>query len=254
MIEPQVKDMLPALLVIAIVLAPLIVLGLLTRRRIPATSPEVSAKDDEWLKTYDHLVDLSSPPFRVSRGSMVDDSEGAAVRSQPSLPSEQLKYRTRHGIRSAMLLTISRAEHADWIIAKLIDRIRGKIVVEIGAGTGILSIAMASYAKHVYAIEAFPAWATEFAWQNEAIPTSYAPIPNAQWSARFEAYMTLRKPTNLTYIIDRAENLVGVINADVAVVVTGSDAENLRELAQQFAPDVCMPWQDWNGGIAVIRN
>ena len=103
------------------------------------------------------------------------------------------------------------------------------MVVEIGAGVGVLALELAKYAAHVYAIEADPVWSFAFARHLYSV-----------------------KPPNLTWIMDRAENLVNVISGSVVIVVTGSDEEALRELAGQFGPEVIMPWQDWNENKAVI--
>lgn len=139
-------------------------------------------------------------------------------------------YDEAHGVQSRHYLTIIRPEDAAWIIERLGDRIVDKVVVEIGAGIGVLAVALAKKARHVYAIEASPSWGAVFA-----------------------RYMYRNKPANLTWILDRAENLVELLRADIAIVVTGSDADNLRQLAGRFAPDVCLPWQDWNDGKAVIK-
>ncbi|MND07762.1 hypothetical protein D3C83_299780 [compost metagenome] len=42
------------------------------------------------------------------------------------------------------------------------------------------------------------------------------------------------------------------LRVDVAIVVTGSDEVWLRQLAEKMAPTVIMPWQDYNGGKAMI--
>ena len=147
-------------------------------------------------------------------------------------PLEALRraFDERTGIRAKHHVTVRLPEHAQWILWGLRDRIRDKVVVEIGAGIGVLAIEMAKIAKHVFAIEADPAFA---------------------WVFCEELYKT--KPDNLTWIFDKAENLVDVVRADVAVVVTGSDEVALRELAGRFAPEVHLPWQDGNGGKALIR-
>jgi hypothetical protein len=143
---------------------------------------------------------------------------------------DQRSYDEKHGIGSKHFLTMTKSEDTDWIMARIKDRIAGKIVVEIGAGVGIMALELAEYAKKIYAIEADPAWS---------------------WAFMRHLYST--KPTNLTWILDSAVNLVDVIYADVAIVVTGSDELYLRELAGKFAPEVIMPWQDWNDNKAMIR-
>lgn len=180
------------------------------------------------------IEDLPLEDFRPVRpyGGPGAPWEPEAVGMQSTFGSSQTEadYDRLHGIQSKHWLTIIRPEDATWIIERLGDRIVDKVVVEIGAGIGVLAVAMAKKARHVYAIEASPSWGVVFA-----------------------RHMFREKPTNLTWILDRAENLTHLIRADIAIVVTGSDADGLRELAARFAPDVCMPWQDWNDGKAVIR-
>lgn len=143
---------------------------------------------------------------------------------------DQVAYDERMGLHSKKYLTVIRPSDARWMLERLVPRITGKVVVEIGAGIGVLACAMATHAKRVYAIEADPMWGWAFA-----------------------RHLYKHKPTNLTYILDVAENLTTDIVGEVAVVVTGSDEENLRRLANKFAPEVIMPWQDWKGGVAVAQ-
>jgi hypothetical protein len=168
---------------------------------------------------YDEFAD----PKRVVR-------EAVALQSTFGDSKLEARYDDRHGIASKHWLTILRPEDATWIVGRLGDRLVGKTVVEIGAGMGVLAVEMARVAKRVFAIEADP-----------------------KWGLAFVRYMYRDKPTNLTWILDRAQNVVDLIRTDLAVVVTGSDEVNLRELAGRFAPDVAMPWQDWNGGKAIVK-
>jgi protein-L-isoaspartate O-methyltransferase len=142
----------------------------------------------------------------------------------------QVRYDDRHGIVARHVLTVVRPEDAKWILDKIRERVRGKVVVEIGAGIGTLANAIAQEATHVFAIEADPGWSTRY----------------AHWFYR-------TKPANLTWIFDRAENLEGIIRGDVAIVVTGSAEDSMRELAERFAPEVIMPWQDFREGKALSR-
>lgn len=160
------------------------------------------------------------PPFQeqlVGIASVIEDS------------AERNSYDQRMGVRSKHYLTMLHPQDTDWIISRVQKRIAGKVVVEIGAGVGVLAFELARYAEHVFAIEADPAWS---------------------WA--FTRHLYHAKPANLTWIFDRAENLAPVIKADVAIVVTGSDEEGLRTLASCFAPEVILPWQDWNNGKAVV--
>lgn len=142
---------------------------------------------------------------------------------------DQRAYDARAGLRSKRYLTMLAPHDAQWIVDRVRDRIAGKVVVELGAGIGVLAVALASHAKRVFAIEADPMWSWVF----------------SRWLYR-------SKPNNLTFIMDMAEHLTDVIKADVAIVVTGSDEERLRATAERFAPEVIMPWQDWNGGKARV--
>ena len=145
------------------------------------------------------------------------------------LADDRKEYDIRVDVESKHFLTVTRPEDAIWIIAKLGERLIDKTVVEIGAGVGVFAMQAAAIAKHVYAIEADPAWS---------------------WTFVRDLYQ--KKPRNLTWILDCAENLVGIIRADLAIVITGSAEDYLRELASEFAEDVCMPWQDWNDNKAKI--
>jgi hypothetical protein len=159
------------------------------------------------------------------------ESTCVGVQSTTLQADDQTAYDERMGLKSKKYLTMMRPSDAKWILDKVRDRITGKTVVEIGAGIGVLAVALAAHASRVYAIEADP-----------------------MWSFVFSRYLYQAKPTNLTFILDRAENLVDVIKADVAICVTGSAEDQLRELCSRFAPEVIMPWQDWNGGKAVVRH
>ncbi len=139
---------------------------------------------------------------------------------------ERRDYDRRMGIRSEHFLTCVTPSDTDWIVSRLRDRIVGRVVVEIGAGAGILACELARHAARVYAIEA-----------------------DIAWSWAFARHLYQVKPDNLTWILDRAENVVDLVRGDVAVVATGSDVEGLRQLAARFAPEVIMPWQDWHEGL-----
>lgn len=153
------------------------------------------------------------------------------------LSTERRRYQRRMGVKAAHITTMLDRENTRWMMRKLRRRIRGKTVVEIGAGLGVFAIEMAKVAQRVFAIESDPEFTREFV---------------------VACYQS--KPANLTWIFDTAESVLAsglglAMKADVAVVVTGSDEEALRSLAEQFvaSPDaVVLPWQDWNGGKAMI--
>lgn len=123
-------------------------------------------------------------------------------------------YHTRHGTESQIILTNYDDEHAALVAAYLRDRIAGKIVVEIGAGIGLLACHLAMDAKRVYAIEVDPAWSASFIW------------------CLYE-----KKPVNLTFIFGKAEE-APPLAADVALFCAHSGRESLYRAATRFAPTV----------------
>lgn len=123
-------------------------------------------------------------------------------------------YHARHGIESAGVLTVITDEHAAAIAAHLREYVAGKIVVEIGAGIGLLAAHVALDARRVYAIEVDPAW-----------------------SSSFIAFLYHEKPANLTFIFGKAEE-APPIAADVAYFCTHSGRESMYRAATKFAPKV----------------
>lgn len=123
-------------------------------------------------------------------------------------------YHRRHGTESACILTVYDDEIATEISEYLRPRIEGKVVVEIGAGIGLLACHMAGIARKVYAIEVDPAW-----------------------TSCFIAALYRKKPTNLTFIFGRAED-APPIAADVAVFCTHSGHFAMHRAASLFAPEV----------------
>jgi hypothetical protein len=123
-------------------------------------------------------------------------------------------YHTRHGTESAVILTNYDDEHAALVAGYLRERITGKIVVEVGAGIGLLACHLAMDAKRVYAIEVDPAWSATFIW------CLYA-----------------KKPSNLTFIFGKADEAPPLC-ADVALFCTHSGRESLYRAASRFAPEV----------------
>lgn len=124
-------------------------------------------------------------------------------------------FAERHNIRSAPNLTVIEVETAELICERLSPRIAGKTVVEIGGGIGILSLAMASVARRVYCIEA-----------------------NPRWAATWTEILVEKKPKNMNYLFGAADEFVGCIRGDVAVICTHSDVQGLKLVGRQFAPQV----------------
>ena len=176
-----------------------------------------------------------------------------------------IEFDEARGIGSFHVLTITRQEHLNdctWasprghqrssLMKRLIPIIRDKRVVEIGAGIGLLARAMAAYASHVYAFESAPEWNFAFAkWMSGLGGLTQLHDDKA---FKLNLARALKEyPRNLTWIYGPVQHMLDILHVDVAVVVTGSDEDNLRALAAQFAPVVVMPWQDWNDGRAPAR-
>lgn len=121
-------------------------------------------------------------------------------------------YHTRHGTESQCILTNYDDEHAALVADYLRERIAGKIVVEVGAGIGLLACHLAADAKRVYAIEVDPAWSSTFIW-----------------------CLYKKKPVNLSFIFGKAEE-APPLSADVALFCTHSGRESLHRAASRFAP------------------
>jgi predicted RNA methylase len=138
---------------------------------------------------------------------------GVYEKMEGSGPS--LKFSERHNINSAAILTVIDDETADALVEHLADRIAGKTVVEIGGGIGLLSLHMGHVAKRVYCIEA-----------------------NPMWSWTFAQVLLHQKPKNVSFLFGSADEFVGMVRADVAVICTHSDVQGMRLVAAQFAPVV----------------
>lgn len=146
-----------------------------------------------------------------------DATERAVEQAYESLEGSEdaMAHAERNGIDSLGVLTINEYFTALKEIEVLWPSIKGKTVVEIGAGVGMLALQMAKFAKRVYAIEADPAWS---------------------WV--FTEHLYRLKPPNLTFIFGRAQEMVGLLHADVAVFYTRSDVAGMKAISAQFAPVV----------------
>lgn len=130
--------------------------------------------------------------------------------------SEDLRrFRERHGINSAGVLTVLDDNHAILIAERLRPRIEGKTVVEIGGGIGLLAMHLGHVAKRVYCIEACPLWSWIFA-----------------------GIFLHKKPRNVSYLFGAADEFLGAIKGDVALYCTHSDVQGMGLVAAQFAPVV----------------
>lgn len=124
-------------------------------------------------------------------------------------------YSQRHGIDSAGVLTVTDDETAHLITSWLSPRLEGKIVIEIGAGIGLLALHVGLLAKRVYAIEA-----------------------NPFWTSTFLTVLLAQKPKHVSYLFGAADEFAGQIHGDVAIFCTHSGVESLHAAAAQFAPVV----------------
>lgn len=133
-------------------------------------------------------------------------------------------YHRRHCTDSACILTVYDDEVAHGLAEYLRPRIEGKVVVEVGAGIGLLACHLAGIARRVYAIETDP-----------------------MWSSCFVAALYRMKPPNLTFIFGRAEDAPPLL-ADVALFCTHSGIPALWQAASRFAPVVIDVYEDMMPG------
>lgn len=125
------------------------------------------------------------------------------------------EFHDRHGVESLLILTISSAYAATREVDQFASQIRGKTVIEIGAGVGFLALEMAKFANHVYAIEADPAW---------------------NWIFTQALYDV--KPANLTWIFGAADSVSRWLTGDVAVVYTRSGVDAMERAARRMCPEL----------------
>jgi len=143
-------------------------------------------------------------PTLLSRASFVVENSGLAD-----------NYMERHGVESASVLTVCEDKLAAGIANMIADRIRGKTVVEIGGGVGLLAFYLGQHAKRVFCIEA-----------------------NPMWAASFTCLLFEKKPRNVSYLFGAAEEFVDLIDADVAVFASHSGIQSMKRLGLLFAPEV----------------
>ncbi len=125
------------------------------------------------------------------------------------------EFHKRYMTPSLGTITVADTKKVVDIITPFIMRIHNKVVVEIGAGVGLLACGMAKVAKQVYAIESDPAWS---------------------WA--FTKILYGIKPPNCTFIFGTAESMVGLIKADVAIIVTRSGHLEMKQVARLLAKEV----------------
>lgn len=130
-------------------------------------------------------------------------------------PTSYERFAERHNIRALPYLTVTDFEMAAMIADRLTPRIEGKTVVEIGGGVGMLSVAMGAVAQRVYCIEANPLWSMSFA-----------------------QFLLEKKPRNVSFLCGAADEFLGCIKGDVAVICTHSDVAAMKLVGAQFAKTV----------------
>ncbi len=136
------------------------------------------------------------------------------IRKSLDQSREYVAFAERHNVRSASILTVTDAEDDVALADRIEARIRGKVVVEIGTGIGLLALCMITVAHQVFAIEANPIWALTFT-----------------------QLLVDVKPKNVSFILGSADEFIGVIKADVAVIATHSDVKGMKALGGQLAKE-----------------
>jgi len=123
-----------------------------------------------------------------------------------------MAYADRHDVRAAPTLTVKSDDVAAAIVDRLEPRIRGKVIVDVGGGTGLLGMHLARVAQKVFVIEANP-------------------ILTMAWVDLHHRI----KPKNLSYLFGSASEFVGTVKADVALVLTHSGLTSMMAVARQLA-------------------
>ncbi|MGH8114632.1 MAG: hypothetical protein ACREPS_06220 [Rhodanobacteraceae bacterium] len=104
---------------------------------------------------------------------------------------------------------------ADAVMQRLAPQIEGKVVVEIGAGTGLLGVRMGAVAKRVFCIEANPWWGMAFAHD-----------------------LMANKPRNVSFLLGAADEFRWLIRGEVALFCAHIGVASLTKIAANFAPRV----------------
>ena len=125
------------------------------------------------------------------------------------------EYHNRHMTSSLGVVTVSSRADARRLIKPFRQQLLGKTVVEIGAGIGYFALELARYCPQVFAIESDPAWSWIFA-----------------------KHLYDKKPSHLTWIFGRAEEVARWLRADIALIVTRSGHEEMENVARRMAPVV----------------
>lgn len=124
-------------------------------------------------------------------------------------------FAARHGVHAAPVLTVCDDALAAGLAYALAPRIRGKTVIEIGGGIGLLACHLADYAERVWCVEANPVW-----------------------SSAFVTLLLKTKPKNLSYLFGAADEFAGVLKTDIALFCSHSGLDSMKEAGRLFAPSV----------------
>lgn len=161
---------------------------------------------EEMLKGIDILLEKKDLEIGACINAIYEDLDGYAAAE---------KFHAKHMTPSCEVITISDRQQVKNILSQIKKDIEGKIIVEIGAGVGLLALGMATIAKEVYAIESDPAWS---------------------WA--FTKILYGIKQPNLTFIFGKAETMIGKLKVDVAIIVTRSGHAELQSIGRQLANKV----------------
>ena len=168
------------------------------------------------------MIDYGSLQQRIHRVYEEGHTRSGMVRIEDYCAIRQV-----HG---ASILTICKPSQVEAAYHQVRERIKGKKVVEIGAGVGLLSLAMAERAaKSVLAIE-----------------------PSPWWSGVYMDCVAPAAPPNLHWFQGTAEDWMGLCPPhihsgtyfDVAVCCTLSEPEQFRALGQSLALETIMVHQE----------
>lgn len=129
------------------------------------------------------------------------------------------EYYVEHGIEACDHPIVKNLEIAAAMTDRISERIKNKTVVEIGGGTGLLSICMSMVAKQVVCIEA------DYMHAN-----SFMSVKNM-------------RPKNLSYIFGNAEDFADSVRSagnlfDVAVFVSNSGVPSMKKVGARLSSTV----------------
>lgn len=166
-------------------------------------------------------IDKAIDKLLKDNPEMMGDFLNAAYRDLEGYEAAE-EFHRKHMTPSLGTITVHDAEQVKKILYPILTKIDNKVVIEIGAGVGLLACATAKIAKLVYAIEVDPAWS---------------------WG--FTKILYDIKPPNLTWIFGKAENMIGVLKGDIALIVTRSGHEQMKAIGKLLANEVIDVYEDY---------